>query len=151
EKDIETRADDVPHLSGELMCAIGGGEIRHELVGPSTGSANFRDHGLRFRCAPVVVHEHLSAGRCQRQRAGPANAAGPSGHECGFPCEICHGSVPRWGCVSRCGGAARRRSSPTAPMIAQPAVLPPSAVRTCPVMKEAFSEDMKTIARATSS
>ena len=90
-EDVEPAADDqVAHLRGEDMGAVGRGEIGGDRVGAAAGGADLIDHRFGFVGIAAVMDDDAGAGGGERQRGGAAHAARGAGHEGGLVGEVGH-------------------------------------------------------------
>jgi hypothetical protein len=94
DEDIEAVADDGADLPRQSVRAVACRKIGSDSIGAAAGLADFGDDGLRLLRSLAVMHEHLRAQFCQRQRAGTADAARGAGDEGGFSIEASHDYSP---------------------------------------------------------
>jgi hypothetical protein len=90
DENVEAATDQVAHLRGKHMSAIGLGEIGGNRVGSSARSADLIDYGVGVIGVAAVVDEDTDASSSKRHRSGAAHAARSAGYQGNLVSKVGH-------------------------------------------------------------
>ena len=85
DQDVQTVADDLPHLGGEPVRPPGLGQVGPDGFGPPARGLDLVHDRARLGGVAAIMDEHLRASRGERQGGGTADAARGAGDERGLP------------------------------------------------------------------